>query len=131
MAKRKSPYKLQPMFATAVNVSFERSEPKVGRNDFCPCGSNLKYKKCCLRSDEQKAIDAREAVQKQLEEDARIRKESLEKQKELAKQKLAERENKDAESDCEQKQCEVADRSDDDSSTGALPSVSSVSEKNE
>ena len=25
-----------------------RTGPKVGRNEFCPCGSNLKYKKCCL-----------------------------------------------------------------------------------
>ena len=25
-----------------------RTNPKVGRNEFCPCGSNLKYKKCCL-----------------------------------------------------------------------------------
>jgi len=24
------------------------SEPKVGRNDPCPCGSGKKYKKCCL-----------------------------------------------------------------------------------
>ena len=24
------------------------SEPKVGRNESCPCGSGLKYKKCCL-----------------------------------------------------------------------------------
>jgi hypothetical protein len=23
-------------------------EPKVGRNDPCPCGSGKKYKKCCL-----------------------------------------------------------------------------------
>lgn len=23
-------------------------EPKIGRNDPCPCGSGLKYKKCCL-----------------------------------------------------------------------------------
>lgn len=23
-------------------------EPKVGRNDPCPCGSGLKFKKCCL-----------------------------------------------------------------------------------
>ena len=23
---------------------------KIGRNDLCPCGSGLKYKKCCLRS---------------------------------------------------------------------------------
>ncbi len=25
-----------------------RSEPKIGRNDPCPCGSGSKYKKCCL-----------------------------------------------------------------------------------
>lgn len=25
-----------------------RSQPKVGRNDPCPCGSGKKYKKCCL-----------------------------------------------------------------------------------
>jgi len=25
-----------------------RSEPRVGRNDPCPCGSGRKYKKCCL-----------------------------------------------------------------------------------
>ncbi|MCK4557625.1 MAG: SEC-C domain-containing protein, partial [Candidatus Aminicenantes bacterium] len=25
-----------------------RTSPKPGRNDPCPCGSGLKYKKCCL-----------------------------------------------------------------------------------
>lgn len=25
-----------------------RGEPKVGRNAPCPCGSGLKFKKCCL-----------------------------------------------------------------------------------
>jgi uncharacterized protein len=25
-----------------------RSEPRIGRNDPCPCGSGKKYKKCCL-----------------------------------------------------------------------------------
>jgi uncharacterized protein len=24
-----------------------RGEPKVGRNDLCPCGSGKKFKKCC------------------------------------------------------------------------------------
>ena len=24
-----------------------RTEPKIGRNDPCPCGSRKKYKKCC------------------------------------------------------------------------------------
>lgn len=26
----------------------QRAEPRVGRNDPCPCGSGKKYKKCCL-----------------------------------------------------------------------------------
>ena len=28
-----------------------RPEPKIGRNDPCPCGSGKKYKKCCLGMD--------------------------------------------------------------------------------
>ncbi len=27
----------------------EREEPRIGRNDPCPCGSGKKYKKCCGR----------------------------------------------------------------------------------
>jgi SEC-C motif-containing protein len=26
---------------------FRREQPKIGRNDPCPCGSGKKYKKCC------------------------------------------------------------------------------------
>jgi SEC-C motif domain protein len=26
---------------------FRRDQPKIGRNDLCPCGSGKKYKKCC------------------------------------------------------------------------------------
>ncbi|MDY6951721.1 MAG: type I methionyl aminopeptidase [Thermodesulfobacteriota bacterium] len=29
-------------------MSFRESSFKIGRNDPCPCGSGLKYKKCCL-----------------------------------------------------------------------------------
>jgi preprotein translocase subunit SecA len=29
-----------------VIKTFKREEPKVGRNDPCPCGSGKKYKKC-------------------------------------------------------------------------------------
>ena len=29
--------------------STQSYQPKVGRNDPCPCGSNKKYKKCCMR----------------------------------------------------------------------------------
>ncbi|WP_419903825.1 YecA family protein [Kiloniella sp.] len=29
-------------------IPLERTSPKVGRNDPCPCGSGKKYKKCCL-----------------------------------------------------------------------------------
>jgi len=33
--------------ATGAAVQIKRNEPKVGRNDPCPCGSGKKYKKCC------------------------------------------------------------------------------------
>ena len=32
----------------ARHATFVRSDPKVGRNDPCPCGSGKKSKKCCL-----------------------------------------------------------------------------------
>ena len=28
---------------------FRREQPKVGRNEPCPCGSGKKYKQCCLK----------------------------------------------------------------------------------
>jgi preprotein translocase subunit SecA len=28
--------------------TYRRPEPKIGRNDACPCGSGKKYKQCCL-----------------------------------------------------------------------------------
>jgi len=34
---------------TAESKPVVRSSPKIGRNDPCPCGSGLKYKKCCGR----------------------------------------------------------------------------------
>jgi uncharacterized protein YecA (UPF0149 family) len=30
--------------------TYRREEPRVGRNDPCPCGSGKKYKKCCGRA---------------------------------------------------------------------------------
>ena len=40
-----SPNKLKKGLSTIhVNV---RTEPKIGRNDKCTCGSNKKYKQCC------------------------------------------------------------------------------------
>jgi hypothetical protein len=29
-------------------LTYRREQPKIGRNDPCPCGSGKKYKKCCL-----------------------------------------------------------------------------------
>lgn len=33
--------------AAAAQSKTVRAEPRVGRNDLCPCGSGKKYKKCC------------------------------------------------------------------------------------
>jgi len=30
------------------SVPFTRSSRKIGRNDLCPCGSGLKFKRCCI-----------------------------------------------------------------------------------
>ena len=30
-----------------IDRTVRRQEPKVGRNDPCPCGSGKKYKNCC------------------------------------------------------------------------------------
>jgi SEC-C motif domain protein len=30
-----------------INRPVRRDQPKIGRNDLCPCGSGKKYKKCC------------------------------------------------------------------------------------
>jgi uncharacterized protein len=33
--------------STLATTPLRRTQPKVGRNDPCPCGSGIKYKKCC------------------------------------------------------------------------------------
>ena len=35
----------------------QRPAPKIGRNDYCPCGSGLKFKKCCLLKSGQTPMD--------------------------------------------------------------------------
>ena len=43
-----------PLAATAqgqkAGVTIRRDNPKIGRNDPCPCGSGKKYKNCCARN---------------------------------------------------------------------------------
>jgi hypothetical protein len=38
-----------PGFMTEKIETYRRVEPRVGRNDPCPCGSGKKFKKCCGR----------------------------------------------------------------------------------
>ena len=40
-----------------LSETWELAQHEPGRNDPCPCGSGIKYKKCCL--DEVQALDAR------------------------------------------------------------------------
>ena len=40
-------YKFWLPLRKAPVQTLKRDEPKVGRNDDCPCGSGKKYKKCC------------------------------------------------------------------------------------
>ena len=41
---------------TYFSEPYVRIEPKIGRNDPCPCGSGKKYKKCCLNWEEAEDI---------------------------------------------------------------------------
>ena len=50
------------------------STTKIGRNDMCPCGSGLKYKKCCLRkSKDQLAFEAYVDAQKKADRAGRVK----------------------------------------------------------
>jgi len=40
-----------PMAVSAAPMPVQRMQPKVGRNDPCPCGSGKKYKKCHMLTD--------------------------------------------------------------------------------
>jgi hypothetical protein len=35
---------------------YRRPTARVGRNEPCPCGSGLKFKRCCLRVEEPKEM---------------------------------------------------------------------------
>jgi uncharacterized protein len=37
----------QAVHKQKLAAAMQRTEPKVGRNDSCPCGSGKKFKKCC------------------------------------------------------------------------------------
>jgi preprotein translocase subunit SecA len=43
-----APSKEQGDFLDRKPAPFIRTEPQVGRNDPCPCGSGKKFKKCCM-----------------------------------------------------------------------------------
>lgn len=38
-----------PAFPPKVET-YRRKEPKIGRNEKCPCGSGKKFKVCCKRT---------------------------------------------------------------------------------
>jgi uncharacterized protein len=43
----RAPHQPYPYYG-GVTGTVRRKEPKIGRNEPCPCGSGKKYKKCCL-----------------------------------------------------------------------------------
>ena len=42
--------------AQTSSTTYRREEPKTGRNEICPCGSGLKFKRCCLNKPPNPAI---------------------------------------------------------------------------
>jgi hypothetical protein len=51
----------------AYGIPVVRAQPKVGRNDPCPCGSGKKFKKCCEGKATPDSADPDAARKKQLE----------------------------------------------------------------
>ncbi len=39
---------IEPDSYRPITQPLKRIDGKIGRNEKCPCGSNIKYKKCCL-----------------------------------------------------------------------------------
>ena len=39
----------EPRMRRSDHMTIIKDEPEIGRNDPCPCGSGLKYKKCCMK----------------------------------------------------------------------------------
>ena len=52
VSKRKEEMAERERLATMPRQPYVREEPRVGRNDPCPCGSGKKYKKCCMNKHE-------------------------------------------------------------------------------
>lgn len=49
-------------------------DTKTGRNDMCPCGSGLNYKKCCLgKSQDQLAFESYVDAQKKSDRAGRVK----------------------------------------------------------
>ncbi len=48
------PADLQPLRQFPRPRTLRRRDPKIGRNEPCPCGSGRKFKACCWRAGEQK-----------------------------------------------------------------------------
>lgn len=38
----------QPRMNDSMSQTIVREQPRVGRNDPCPCGSGQKFKRCCM-----------------------------------------------------------------------------------
>jgi uncharacterized protein YecA (UPF0149 family) len=39
---------IRPMNIPPTPAQMKRRPPHIGRNEPCPCGSGIKFKKCCL-----------------------------------------------------------------------------------
>jgi len=52
MSKRRKGFPSETQVKRGVRIVGDDKllEEKLGRNDLCPCGSNKRLKKCCLKS---------------------------------------------------------------------------------
>ena len=51
-----TPQRPQFVVPPKTKTIIRKYNKKIGRNDPCPCGSGLKYKKCCLKTGEYEKV---------------------------------------------------------------------------
>jgi len=63
--------------------------PKIARNSPCPCGSGIKYKKCCFLRQREQENKQRE-IKRMLENDQKQKSEREEEKKEIVQESVRE-----------------------------------------
>lgn len=72
-----------------------RKAPKIQRNSLCPCGSNVKYKKCCLKKEQEQIVKQFE-IKEMLDNDAKKSNKEEDKEEKVIQESIDESQSAEA-----------------------------------